>query len=227
MVIVQQWEADHPVDFGCAQAGCPSCMESLLAQHVGLIHACIQYAEIGGIPYADALQEGQIGLWRAILRYDPSRQVAFSTFAWRRIWGQVWRHTLTFCQKGEALEEAPFEACVAELAEEAFRQAQIAVALREALEVLPQRLRRIVEQGYGLGGQPPLTLAEIGRQMGLTRERIRQLRNEALALLRLPALSIQVRSLCERDRRQDYRPARRLNDAAACDRRRPSRRGRT
>jgi len=74
-------------------------------------------------------------------------------------------------------------------------------------------LRRILEQVYGLGEPPPLTMAEMGRQMGLTRERIRQMRNEALALLRLPALSLQVRSLCERDSRRDYRQARQMNDA--------------
>jgi RNA polymerase sigma factor (sigma-70 family) len=188
-------------------------MEYLLEQNVGLIHACIHYAEIGGVPYGDAVQEGRIGLWRAILHYDPTRQVAFSTFAWRRIWGQMWRHTLRFCQKGAELEEEPDEADSAELAEEAWRQAQIAVALREALEVLPERLREILKQVYGLGGQPPETMAEIGRQMGLSRERIRQLRNEGLALLRLPALSIQVRSLCEQDSRQAYRLARQVNDA--------------
>jgi len=231
MSIVHQQEAgiqvcQHPADFGCAQAGCPGCLEGLLAQHVGLIHACIRYAEIGGVAYAEAVEEGRIGLWRAIVRYDPARQVAFSTFAWRFIWGHIWRYTLAFCQKGEALEEAPYEACCAELAEEAWWQAQIAVALHEALDLLPERLRGVLTQVYGLGEQPPQTLAELGRQMGLSRERVRQLRNEALALLRLPALSIQIRSLCERDRRQDYRQARQLNAAARCDRRRRSRRGR-
>jgi len=92
--------------------------------------------------------------------------------------------------------------------------------LREALDVLPERLRGVVEQVYELGDRSPETMAEIGRQMGLTRERIRQLRNEALALLRLPALSIQVRSLCEQDSRQAYRKARQMNDAWLDSRRR-------
>ena len=48
--------------------------------------------------------------------------------------------------------------------------------------------------------------------MGLTRERIRQLRYEGLVLLRIPALSVQLRSLCEQDSRQAYRQARQLNN---------------
>jgi RNA polymerase sigma factor (sigma-70 family) len=138
--------------------------------------------------------------------------VEISTFAWRHIWGRMRRHTLTFQQKGEALEEEPIEAGSAQLAEEAWQQAQIAGAVREALAVLPVRLRAILEQVYGLGNQPPQTMAELGRQQGVSRERIRQLRNEALSLLRLPALSIQVRSLCERNSRRDYRWARQIND---------------
>ena len=57
-----------------------------------------------------------------------------------------------------------------------------------------------------------MTLAEIGRRMNLTRERIRQLRNEALVALKLPAISIHLRGVCERNGRQDYRQARREND---------------
>ena len=57
-------------------------------------------------------------------------------------------------------------------------------------------------------------MGEIGKQMGVSRERVRQLRNEALGLLRLPALSIRLRSLCERDSRQAYRQARQVNDGA-------------
>jgi len=47
----------------------------------------------------------------------------------------------------------------------------------------------------------------------LSGEHIRQLRNEGLALLRLPALSLRMRELCGRDSRQDYRQARRMTDA--------------
>lgn len=199
--------------FACAQAGCSSCMAFLLAQNEGLIHACIRYAEIGGVPYAEAAQEGRVGLWRAILRYDPSRSAAFSTFAWRFIWGRIWRYTLAFAQKGESLEELPFEACQAELAEGAWQQAQLALAVRETVGRLPERLRGILEQVYGLNDQPAQSMAAIGRELGLTRERIRQLHNQALALLRLPVFSIQVRSLAERDSRRDYRQARQRSDA--------------
>ena len=198
--------------FACAQAGCERCMEDLLEKHVGLIHACVRYLEIGGVPYMEAVEEGRIGLWRAILRYDPTRQVAFSTFAWRRILGEVWRYAQRFSQKGEALDEEPYEACYGALAEEAWLQAQIGVALREALEALPERLRRVLEQEYGLNGEPPQKLAEIAREMGVSRERVRQLRNEGLALLRLPGLSLRLRGLCERDSRLAYRQARQMSD---------------
>lgn len=188
-------------------------MEELLKGNEGLVHACIQYAEIGGIPYRDAVQEGLIGLWQAIKGYDSSRGVAFSTYAWRQIWGRVWNHALAFSQKGEALEEEPFEGDYAGMAEAAWQQEQIGAAMREMLEMLPERLRGILEKHYGLNDHPPMTMKAIGQQMGLTRERIRQLRNEALVLLRIPALSIRLRGLSGRDSRLDYRQARQLNDA--------------
>ena len=54
-------------------------------------------------------------------------------------------------------------------------------------------------------------LAAIGREMGVTRERVRQMRNEALVLLRLPVLSGRVRRVREADSRQAYRAAQRMN----------------
>jgi RNA polymerase primary sigma factor len=47
--------------------------------------------------------------------------------------------------------------------------------LRSALENMPARERRILELRYGLGGEVPRTLEEVGRIFGLTRERIRQI----------------------------------------------------
>jgi RNA polymerase primary sigma factor len=56
-------------------------------------------------------------------------------------------------------------------------------ALREALENLNYRERRVLELRYGLGGEHPRTLDEIGRTFNVTRERIRQIENHALKKL--------------------------------------------
>jgi RNA polymerase primary sigma factor len=52
--------------------------------------------------------------------------------------------------------------------------------LRCLLKQVEERPAKILRLRYGLDGQPPLTLREIGAQMGITRERVRQLQNEAL-----------------------------------------------
>jgi RNA polymerase primary sigma factor len=57
-------------------------------------------------------------------------------------------------------------------------------AVREAVETLPDREREVVKLRYGMDGDPdPKSLEEIGRKLGLTRERVRQI--EARALERL------------------------------------------
>src|SRR5204863_173247 len=53
-------------------------------------------------------------------------------------------------------------------------------ALREALENLSYRERRVLELRYGLGGEHPRTLDEVGRTFNVTRERIRQIENQSL-----------------------------------------------
>jgi len=50
--------------------------------HAGLVHAVVRRQWRGGWSYADIVQEGQIGLWQAIQKYDPGRGVRFSTYAW-------------------------------------------------------------------------------------------------------------------------------------------------
>src|SRR5437016_6416859 len=52
------------------------------------------------------------------------------------------------------------------------------------LEVLDPRERKIISQRFGLDGGEPKTLEDVGRDFGITRERIRQLQNIALAKLR-------------------------------------------
>ena len=56
-------------------------------------------------------------------------------------------------------------------------------ALRDALENLSYRERRVLELRYGLGGEHPRTLDEVGRTFNVTRERIRQIENQSLKKL--------------------------------------------
>jgi RNA polymerase primary sigma factor len=56
-------------------------------------------------------------------------------------------------------------------------------ALAEALRALGDRERQVLILRYGLTDAEPKTLEEIGRRLGLTRERVRQIENEALKRL--------------------------------------------
>src|SRR4051794_19788304 len=59
--------------------------------------------------------------------------------------------------------------------------------VKNALQALPERERQVIELRYGLAGGEPLTLEEVGRAFGVTRERIRQIENNTLKKLqRLP-----------------------------------------
>jgi RNA polymerase primary sigma factor len=72
---------------------------------------------------------------------------------------------------------------VAEPFEEASEHLQ-REGVRKALSALPERERQVIELRYGLSGLEPLTLEEVGRTFGVTRERIRQIETNTLKKLR-------------------------------------------
>jgi RNA polymerase primary sigma factor len=72
------------------------------------------------------------------------------------------------------------EALPDEVADEELRKA----ALRRVLGSLSPRERRVLELRYGLDGEHPRTLDEVGRTFNVTRERIRQIENQSLKKLR-------------------------------------------
>jgi RNA polymerase primary sigma factor len=71
--------------------------------------------------------------------------------------------------------EEPFEAATENLQRE---------DVQRALNALPERERQVIELRYGLRGHEPLTLEEVGRAFGVTRERIRQIENNTLKKLK-------------------------------------------
>ena len=66
-------------------------------------------------------------------------------------------------------------------------------AVLSLLSSLSDRERCILELRYGLGARDPLTLQEIGAEIGLTRERVRQIEGEALEKLRLRSHTARLR----------------------------------
>jgi RNA polymerase sigma factor (sigma-70 family) len=212
MAIVTGCHSPGVARFACARAGCPECLETLLKENEGLIHVIVQQQGIAGVDYQDLIQEGRIALWRSILHFDPGQGHAFSSYAWVAIRHQVW-HCLAYADQSRGYRETETWLASVDAIEEDCWRGQVRQALLKAVRKLPARLERLIRLAYGLDGQGWHSLAAIGRLWGISRERVRQLRNQALVRLRLPAWSMQLRSLCEQDDRQAYLLARSLNRA--------------
>ena len=67
-----------------------------------------------------------------------------------------------------------------------------AVELQEALASLNERMRHVLELRFGLNGQIPKTLEEVGNELGVTRERVRQLESRALRELQAVAPELRL-----------------------------------
>jgi RNA polymerase primary sigma factor len=83
----------------------------------------------------------------------------------------------------------------APLPDEAAETALRKEALQKILGMLSYRERRVLELRYGLNGEHPRTLDEVGRTFNVTRERIRQIENQSLKKLRALAESAKLRDV--------------------------------
>jgi RNA polymerase primary sigma factor len=81
------------------------------------------------------------------------------------------------------------------LPEEAAEVEMRKATLQRVLNTLSLRERRVLELRYGLNGEHPCTLDEVGRAFNVTRERIRQIENQSLKKLRALADSVALRDV--------------------------------
>ena len=191
-----------------AQAGSPESLDRLLRQHEGLVRQIVAHQQLCGLPFEEALQAGRIGLWRAIEGYDPQRGTRFSTYAYPAIIRQVWDAVRRKCarerrQVPQALLGVFFEAnSPDERQKEEWEEVE--KILRGMVAGLPERQGEVIRRHYGLEGQVRQTLAEIGGQWGVSRQRVYQIEEAALVWLRQPGHSQELRNLLRRHSQVEY-----------------------
>ena len=183
-------------------------LEDQVAAHEGLVRWVVRRQRRGGLSFADALHAGRVGLWRALLGYDAERGMRFSTYAVPAIERAVWRAVAEASLATGSLAEVG----TAELAEpswwedpaEGLHRAAVGVAVQALVAQLPPGPRQIVVAHHGLDGGAPVSLAQLGRELGVSRQRVHAVYQAALVWLAQPARSAAVRALVGRQTRADY-----------------------
>ena len=215
--------------FQQAQAGCQDSLNALMARHEGLVQTLVRRQVLGDLSFAEALHAGRLGLWRAILGFDPLRGFAFSTYAWPAIQRRVWR-AVKSNSRFHASSEIP-ESLLPVLGSgsglipsslpdpaQVWEAVRVQHALHTLLQRLAPRLWYVIVACYGLKGYAPSFYHQIGAALGLCGERARQLHTEALVWLRHPAHSYTLRSLLGRHALSDYQEADALAQRWLCRR---------
>ena len=137
----------------------------------------------------ELVSDGYLALMRAVERFDFSRGYKFSTYASWVVINSALRNIARDRRRHRSLTgtEAILEAtpdhrnndCPCEMDQERCRD-----SLRRMLARLNDRERKIIVSRYGLAGTRQKTLDQLGKEFGITKERVRQLENRAREKLR-------------------------------------------
>jgi len=160
-----------------------------------------------GLSISDLISEGNMGLLRAIDKFDETKDVKFISYA---VWW-IKQAMMEAIKKKKVLtmveidptqsNDTVFEKNVSDEEDEILSKNDTSFSDREEeekkelgitqkevvgklLKTLNNREREIIEYYYGLGNNEELTLYEIGQKIGLTSERVRQIKEKSMKKLR-------------------------------------------
>jgi RNA polymerase primary sigma factor len=138
---------------------------------------------------AELVSDGYVALMRAVEKFDFSRGYKFSTYASWVIINNTIRDSASDHRRDRLLTgtEATLEAapdhrsddCPCEIEQDTARE-----AIRRMLLGLNDRERKIIVSRFGLEGTCPKSLNQLGKELGITKERVRQIENRARGKLR-------------------------------------------
>lgn len=185
------------------RAGDPVARSRLVSANLRFVVSVARSYQGRGLPLPDLVNEGNLGLVRAADRFDPGRGVRFISYAqfWvRRAMTQaIAVHQERASADGAAprrvsLDDrppgamSPFSELLPDTRAPAPEDRLVREDLRDVLEAsladLPDRERAVVRDYFGLGVERARSLSDIACDMGVSRERVRQLKDQALARLR-------------------------------------------
>lgn len=164
-----------------------------------------------GLSYSDLIAEGNVGFMKAMEKFDYKRD--FKTISY-----SVWWIRQTILEalkkrnilKGDELTQSEnmneennsdFEDDIIEPEEyvESFefnniKQADNSFLMDKLFDTLTEREKKVISLYFGFSQNKDLTLEEIGKELGLTKERIRQIKECALKKMRTEALKNSITS---------------------------------
>jgi len=188
-----RWEKEEVLELIRLNKKQLSLRSKIVTANMGLVLAMAKHVTYSGVEFSELISEGSMALLRATEKFDCSRGWKFSTYACRAIFKgfsraakQNYRYRNRFpTQWDPALESDRMGAMRRHEDNQIEQITEIREILRENLAELSEMELSVVQMRFSLGnGDSPLTLKEVGRRLGLTKERIRQIQNKALAKLR-------------------------------------------